>query len=171
MPEDNTPENDVNTAEAAENAPESTTTEEAAESQDSETIQDSEAMLKQQFAEAEARAAILASGGDVEVLMPHLRQTMQVDETSSGFTATCKSDDGAVSLNDYLEQLKTKQGFASAFASTAETSESSEAVASATGSGATAHASGSTVSVDRNDPLAIGSVLTDVASGKVTVSL
>ena len=161
MPEENKPENeaenDASTAEAAESA----VKEEATENQDSET------QLKQQFAEAEARAAILASGGDVEVLMPHLREAMQVDETASGFTTTCKSDDGEISLNDYLERLKNQQGFASAFAST----ESSEAVASATGSGATAHASGSSVSVDRNDPLAIGSALTDIASGKVTVSL
>ena len=166
MPEENKPENeaenDASTAEAAESA----VKEEATENQDSET------QLKQQFAEAEARAAILASGGDVEVLMPHLREAMQVDETASGFTTTCKSDDGEISLNDYLERLKNQQGFASAFASTASSStESSEAVASATGSGATAHASGSSVSVDRNDPLAIGSALTDIASGKVTVSL
>lgn len=125
---------------------------------------DETAFWRNKFAESVAREAIIAEGGQVDLLMPHVMPTITLDRDADGISIAC--NDGSVSENpgSFVRRLRDRDGFSNAF----ETSP--KAGAAVIGSGAQTATSVSAQTINASDPLAVGHALVAIARGERVLS-
>lgn len=132
--------------------------------------------LERRLVDAELTSAIARAKGVPELLLPHVRQHVRVKEVDDDFVAYVADKDGnprigdakgsPMSFDQLVEDMKGSPIFARAFEGTGSS-----------GSGAPSHATGGgaagTLTLDRNDPGAMGRLtsqqLKDIDAGKLKV--
>ena len=125
------------------------------------------AELEAMLIHAEAKAAILAAGGNVTLLLVHVADVLKLARTGEELVVVAIHGEEEFSPSDYVVQLKEDPDYAAAFGHVV--TGDADRNSGISGSGASIIPGNAQTMLDPDNPLKLGHALADIARGSVRV--